>query len=96
MEYSVALEVLKERLGIRSNRRDVSLYRIIEAVADELKNTNGINLNMDNATHFMFVVDYAMWRFQSRDSSGVMPRNLQFRLHNMILKSGGATDGNQT
>ncbi|MFD1899962.1 hypothetical protein GQR36_07625 [Enterococcus termitis] len=38
--------------------------------------------------HLMFVVDYAAWRYRSR-GEGVMPRNIQYRLHNLILKNGG-------
>jgi len=32
----------------------------------------------------MFIVDYSAWRYRSR-GEGVMPRNLQFRLHNLVL-----------
>lgn len=50
----------------------------------ELESEQGIIINNDDDLHIMFIVDYSAWRYRSR-GEGVMPRNLQFRLHNLVL-----------
>lgn len=89
METSIALKLVKDRLGLFSNVRDEIIYKIIEGVMDELINVHGLNLSMENARHLMFVVDMSVWRYQSKDASGAMPRNLQFRFHNLLLSDRG-------
>nr|WP_309099073.1 hypothetical protein [Fredinandcohnia onubensis] len=89
MDTSVILGLVKERLGLRSTVRDNYLTAIIEGVIQELEDEKGINLKADNSYHLLFIVDYATWRYQSRDSEGAMPRHLQFRLHNLVIHAGG-------
>lgn len=89
MNISTILEVVKARLGISTSVRDAYLFAIIEGVCKELEDEKGIALDEMNANHLMFVVDYATWRYQSRDSDGAMPRHLQFRLHNLMIHAGG-------
>jgi hypothetical protein len=86
------LELVKERIGIRSSVRDVYLTAIIEGVIGELKDEKGIAIDEDNSYHLLFIVDYVTWRYQNRDSEGAMPRHLQFRLHNLIIHAGGGSD----
>ena len=85
MDVAQVLELVKARLGITTAVRDAYLTAIIFGVIDELEKEKGIQLDSDNAHHLMFVVDYATWRYQSRDSSGALPRHLQWRLHNLII-----------
>lgn len=89
MDVAQVLELVKARLGITTAVRDTYLTAIISGVIDELEKEKGIQLDSDNAHHLMFVVDYATWRYQSRDESGAMPRHLQFRLHNLMIHAGG-------
>ncbi len=91
MDASTVLDLVKARLGITTAVRDVYLTAIIAGVIDELEKEKGIQLDSGNAHHLMFVVDYATWRYQSRDESGAMPRHLQFRLHNLMIHAGGGS-----
>ena len=91
MEITTILPLVKERLGIRSEVRDTYLSAIINGVVKELEDEKGLVLEDTNPCHLLFVVDYATWRYQSRDSDGAMPRHLKFRMHNLIIHNGGAT-----
>jgi len=85
--FTEALPLLKARLGISIESRDTYLLAIIDGVTDELKNVQGINLNVEDSSHLMFLVDYAEYRYSNRDNP-TMPRHLQWRLHNLMLKGG--------
>lgn len=91
MDYTTALDLTKQRIGFTSSIRDVLVLKIVEGVAEDLEQVHGINLDLEKSRHLMFVVDMAVYRYQSKDDSGALPRNLQYRLHNLILKDGGAT-----
>ncbi|EGO2729454.1 phage head-tail connector protein [Enterococcus faecalis] len=78
------LELLKVNLGIMSKNRDTYLSTIIESVVSELQTEQGVSIDLDNELHVMFIVDYSAWRYRSR-GEGILPRNLQFRLHNLVL-----------
>jgi hypothetical protein len=90
METEV-LQLVKARLGITSTVRDVYLLAIIEGVLTELSEEQGLVLSEINSYHLMFVADFSTWRYQNRDSGGGMPRHLQYRLHNLIIRAGGVT-----
>lgn len=93
-------DLVKSRLGITSTIRDTYLQAIIDGVVSELEAVQGLALNGSIPHHLMFVVDYATWRYQNvTDSAQVpgrtpvtMPRHLQFRLHNLIIKQAGDAD----
>lgn len=89
MNLETVVSLVKERLGIRSAVRDTYLTAIAQGVVAELEDEKGLALKGDNPYHLLFVVDYATWRYQSRDSEGAMPRHLQFRLHNLMIHVGG-------
>lgn len=88
MDRDTVLGVVKERLGIRSTARDTYLLAIIDGVITELEDEKGLVLDGTSPYHFIFVVDYATWRYQSRDSDTGMPRHLQYRLHNLVIHIG--------
>ena len=88
MDSALILSLVKERLGIRTAVRDIYLTAIVDGVVQELTDEKGVTLKSDDANHLMFCVDYATWRYQSRDSTGALPRHLQFRLHNLMVHSG--------
>lgn len=85
MDTSAIVILLKARLGISSTVRDAYLLKIVESIIKELEDEKGLALDETNASHLMFIVDYSTWRYQSRDSSGEIPRHLQYRLHNLII-----------
>lgn len=102
MDVNQILALVKARLGITSAVRDEYLAAIISGVIDELTKEKGIALNLNDAHHLMFIVDYSTWRYQSVMDSSVsytgqpmsMPRHLQYRLHNLIISAGGGVGGN--
>ena len=87
--FESVLELVKARLGITSTARDVYLKAVISGVVSELSGIRGITLNENIPAHLMFVVDYAEWRYSSRENP-VMPRYLQSAMHNLMISSGGA------
>lgn len=93
MDETLILKLVKQRLGITSDIRNEYLGEIIKGVLYELDNSQGIKLDEDNNEHLMFVVDYSCFRYQSVDmtgnskySDGRMPRDIQWRLHNLFIK----------
>lgn len=86
------LELVKSRLGISTEVRDTYLTSIIESITKELEDEKGIKVDLDNMNHVMFIVDYAVWRYQSRDSTGDKPRHLSWRLRNLYVHNGGKQD----
>ena len=78
------LELLKVNLGIMTDKRNEYLLSIIDSVISELESEQGIIIDNNDDLHIMFIVDFSAWRNRSR-GEGVMPRNLQFRLHNLVL-----------
>ena len=78
------LELLKVNLGIMTDKRNEYLLSIIDSVISELESEQVIIIDNNDDLHIMFIVDYSAWRYRSR-GEGVMPRNLQFRLHNLVL-----------
>lgn len=91
MDTSQVLSLVKARLGITSTVRDEYLTYIVEGVIEQLDDEQGITLVSDNANHLMFVVDLSTWRYQNKDAAGGMPRHLQYRLHNLMIRNGGGT-----
>lgn len=79
------LALLKANLGVTTNTRDPYLQSILDSVSNELIEGKGLTLTSAEST--MFLVDYAAWRFRNR-SEGTMPRDLQFRLHNLMIQAG--------
>lgn len=92
MDVVTVLNLVKARIGLTSQVRDTYLAAIIEGVIAELEGEKGLVLDGASPYHLMFVVDFATWRYQSRDESGAMPRHLQFRLHNLMIHNAGATE----
>jgi len=91
MNTDTILALTKARLGISSTVRDSYITAIINSVIKELEDEKGIILDETNTNYLMFVVDYATWRYQSRDSDTGMPRHLQYRLHNLFIHKAGDT-----
>lgn len=93
MDETQILNLVKERLGIRTAVRDSYLTAIIQGVLKELQDEHGLVLEPTNAYQLMFVVDFSTWRYQSATNNETsftgspvsMPRHLQYRLHNLLL-----------
>ena len=82
------LNLVKATLGYKSAVRDELLKVIVKSIIDELETQKRITLNYENAEHLMFVVDYAVFRYENK-GAGTLPRNLEYRLRNLMVKYGG-------
>jgi hypothetical protein len=91
MDEEVVLSLLKATLGYRTNVRDELLKATIKSIIDELEKGKGIKLTKENNDHVMFVVDLAAFRYKHQGGEA-MPRNLEYRLRNLIIKYRGAKD----
>ncbi|WP_312185191.1 hypothetical protein [Pseudolactococcus raffinolactis] len=83
------LSLVKATLGYKSSVRDELLKAIVKSVIDELEIQKRITLKYDNSEHLMFIVDYAVFRYENK-GAGTLPRNLEYRLRNLMVKCGGA------
>lgn len=92
MDITLILSLVKAKLGISTTVRDTYLQAIINGVIKELEDEQGLVLDGANSYHLLFIVDYATWRYESKDKDGAMPRHLQFRMHNLIIHT-SATGG---
>lgn len=79
------LNLVKAILGYRTNVRDELLLRIIDSVVDELEKVKGVPFDFNNNEIVMYVVDMVVFRYQNL-GGGTMPRNLEYRLRNLIVK----------
>ncbi|HAN09367.1 MAG TPA: hypothetical protein DCP90_02005 [Clostridiales bacterium] len=89
MELIVSL--IKSKLGITTNVRDTYIAAIASGIKTELEDEKGLVINLTNSYHQMFIVDYTAWRYENKDSDAI-PRHLQFRLHNLVIHTGGGTE----
>lgn len=87
-----ALSLVKARLNRTASDTTLDGYfaQRIGAAASELEGT-GIRLT-DSADDLMLLVDYAVWSYSNRDSSGSMPDWLRLRRRERWLREAG-TEG---
>lgn len=90
-DRQIILDLLKIRLGIKSDARDKILKANVDGIISELEKIHGYTLDLSKAHLKMFIVDYADWRYSNRGKLGAMPRHLQYRLHNLEISQGGET-----
>ena len=86
--HETVLPLVKATLGYRSEVRDLLLKAIINGIEAEMKNTYGLTPDPEDSEHIMFVCDLAVFRYKNQGGS-TMPRNLDFRLKNLIINSVG-------
>lgn len=91
VEKKDLVELLKSVLGYKTAVRDTLLTRIVDSVIDELENNKGIKIDLENNEHFMFIVDLSAHRYKNQGGDS-LPRNLEYRLRNLIIKYRGKAD----
>jgi hypothetical protein len=89
MNTAAMVSLVKERLLIKSDVRDSFITAIVSAAVKELEDEKGLVLDDANPQHLLLCCDYSTWLYESREKGGAMPRHLQFRIHNMMIHSGG-------
>lgn len=80
------LQLLKSRLGISTESKDAILYAIVDGILDECENVRGIQLEEKRYSYILLVLDWATWAYNHPDG-GIMPRSIQFRIHNRMIKA---------
>ena len=87
MAYTEAtvLGIVKARLNRADTALDDYLKQRIGAAASELEG-KGINLVADDVRDEVFLADYAVWQYQSRDKTGAQPEWLRLALRERWLK----------
>lgn len=86
METSTVLAIVKARLGISVTVRDTYLTDIINGVIRELEKIQGLAISATDNSHLMFIADYSEYRYSNKDNP-IMPRHLQWRLHNLMISN---------
>lgn len=81
---TTTLELLKMKLGISTSSRNSFLQAVLKSVEKEMENDHGIILDESDHYDLMFLVDFAVYRYEN--TGGGMPRSLQYRLHNLIIR----------
>lgn len=56
MDASTIVNLVKERLGIRTTVRDSYLESIVKSVITELEDEKGLTLDAENFNHLLFVL----------------------------------------
>ena len=86
-----ALSLVKARLNRLESDTSLDEYfnARISAAEGELTDT-GISLT-DSMEDLMLVVDYAVWKYQNRDTPGGMPDWLRLQRRERWIRTGGAS-----
>ena len=87
MEQTEILALLKAKLGISGRFRDEYLNHLILSVQDEIKKQKKIKLDTNRYVNMDILIDYAPFRYENRDNNILMPKHLQYRLHNLLLEN---------
>ena len=87
MHETQLLEILKAKLGISGTFRDEYLKHLLKSVTEEIKKQKNIKLKTERYDHMDFLIDYAAFRYDNRDNNILMPKHLQYRLHNLLLEN---------
>jgi len=82
------LILLKMRLGISSTVKDPLLNHLINAIEKMLDDEKGILVDMANPVITEFMINYAVWKYESKGEQGGMPRHIQYALHNIMIHNG--------
>jgi len=82
------LILLRQKLGISSTIKDVSLLHSLESTQRMLDDEKGINADLTNPVITEFIVDYTAWKYERKPDADGMPRYLQAALNNLMIHNG--------
>lgn len=85
MSRDLIVHLLKMRVGVASDSRDVYFNHLVDSVIHMLDDEKGINAELDNPVVADFVINYATWIHESKGEMGGMPRHLQYALNNLMI-----------
>lgn len=84
---ALTLGIVKARLGIVVATQDAYLTQLVKSSYAKLVNQMGIVYNETRFDHVTLLADYAVWRYQNRDSSAGMPQWLRLEMRELYLSS---------
>lgn len=84
MPTSEVLKLVKLREGIKSDKRDDYINKLIQSSVDELGRVKGIALDLSLPSHQTFVADWTFWNYIKQDV-GERPRYLSQQLHDFQI-----------
>lgn len=79
------LSLLKADLGITHDKRDAYFNALLQSAKIELEG-KGMNLNIEDTADMCLISDYAAWSYRKRGEDVGLPRNLQRRIRNKVIK----------
>ena len=88
---NLILPLLKARVGISTDVRDLLLKALVNGIVSDCKETHGITLDKEKPHHVMLTLDWATWKY-NHPEDGTTPRSIQYRLKNLIMKKAGETN----
>ena len=80
------LALLKIDLGIRTTVYDSALEGYLTSAAEKIKAEGASDLDASSSVvDARLVIDYAAFKWRSREAGGAMPRSLRWELNNRIF-----------
>ena len=84
---TLTLGIVKSRLGIVVATQDAYLTQLVNSSYAKLVNQMGIVYNEARLDHATLLADYAVWRYQNRDSTAGMPQWLRLEIRELYISS---------
>lgn len=84
---AITLGIVKARLGIRVATLDEYLTQLVKSSYAKLVGQMGIVYDEARFDHVTLLADYAVWRYQNRDSPATMPPWLRLEMRELYLSS---------
>lgn len=79
------LILFKIDLGISHTLRDDFFTKLLAAAKLEIEG-KGINIDLLDVEDQMLLSDYAAWKYRKRQEDTGLPRNIQLRIRNRVVK----------
>lgn len=85
IDFTVALDLLKQDLGILHDKRDNYLINMLSSCNVELSD-RGVEISQGSIDDIMLLADYAAWKYRNRDKDVPLANNLIVRIRNKQTK----------
>ena len=86
-DTTLTLGIVKARLGIVVDTQDVYLTQLVKSSYAKIVNQMGIAYDETRFDHATLLADYAVWKYQNRDSSAAIPSWLRLEMRELYLSS---------
>ncbi len=89
MDASLILSLVKQGIGISTDKRDDYYGKRIQSTIIELESDYKFGVDLSNIEHMMFVADYVIWQIENQGKSLGLPIQLKVKLKNHLIKNAG-------